>query len=52
MYEIYYTGVIASMVGADVDLGLPVAMSLAALVYSPARYLELEYPSKRDGTQN
>lgn len=42
MYQTYYTGVIASMVGAGADLGLPVAMSWAALVYPPLRYIELK----------
>lgn len=42
MYQTYYTGVIAAMVGAGADLGLPVAMAWAALVYPPLRYIELK----------
>jgi purine-cytosine permease-like protein len=42
MYQTYYTGVIASMVGTGADLGLPIAMSWAALVYPPLRYIELK----------
>ncbi|KIW00317.1 uncharacterized protein PV09_08204 [Verruconis gallopava] len=43
MYQTYYTGVIASKIGTGADLGLPVAMSWAALVYPPLRYAELRF---------
>jgi purine-cytosine permease-like protein len=43
MYQTYYTGVIASMVGHGADLGLPVAFGWTAIVYPPARYLELKF---------
>lgn len=42
MYQTYYTGPIAKMVGAGADLGLPVAMSWAAVVYPPLRMLEIK----------
>ncbi|CAK7273169.1 Vitamin B6 transporter [Sporothrix epigloea] len=43
MWEVYFTGPIAKMVGDGIDLGLPVGGSWAVLVYVPLRYLELKY---------
>lgn len=44
MDQTYYVGPIAAMVGAyGADLGLPVAMSWAAIVYPPLRFLELKF---------
>ncbi|KAF2661505.1 hypothetical protein K491DRAFT_586896 [Lophiostoma macrostomum CBS 122681] len=43
MYQTYYTGVIASKVGAGADLGLPVALAWTGIVYPPARWLELRF---------
>ncbi|KAH8676223.1 permease for cytosine/purines, uracil, thiamine, allantoin-domain-containing protein [Xylariales sp. PMI_506] len=43
MYETYYTGPIAAMIGAGADIGLPVSMSWAAIVYPPLRYLEIKF---------
>jgi purine-cytosine permease-like protein len=43
MYQTYFTGPIAALVGNGADLGLPVAMGLTMIVYPPARWLELKY---------
>lgn len=43
MYQTYYTGVIAGMVGNGADLGLPVSLAWTAIVYPPARWLELKF---------
>ncbi|CAK7238134.1 Vitamin B6 transporter [Sporothrix eucalyptigena] len=43
MYQTYYTGPIAKLVGNGADLGLPVAMSWTSLVYPPLRVLELKF---------
>jgi hypothetical protein len=37
MYQIYFTGPIAVLVGNGADLGLPVAMGLTIVCYPPAR---------------
>ncbi|CAK7214856.1 Vitamin B6 transporter [Sporothrix curviconia] len=43
MWEIYFTGPIAKLVGDGIDLGIPVGGSWAVIVYVPLRYLELKY---------
>jgi purine-cytosine permease-like protein len=43
MYQTYFTGPIAALVGNGADLGLPVAMGLTMVVYPPARWAELKY---------
>ncbi|CAK7208877.1 Vitamin B6 transporter [Sporothrix curviconia] len=43
MYQTYYTGPIAKLVGNGADLGLPVAMSWTAVVYPPLRMLEIKF---------
>ncbi|KAF2497400.1 hypothetical protein BU16DRAFT_457658 [Lophium mytilinum] len=43
MYQTYYTGPIAKLVGNGADLGIPLAMSWAAIVYAPLRFLELKF---------
>lgn len=43
MYQTYFTGPIAALVGNGADLGLPVACGLTMIVYPPARWLELKY---------
>lgn len=46
MYQTYYTGPIAALVGQGADLGLPVSLAWTALVYPPARWLELKFVRK------
>ena len=43
MYQTYFTGPIAALVGDGADLGLPVSLAWTAIVYPPARYLELKF---------
>jgi len=43
MYQTYFTGPIAKLVGNGADLGLPVAMGVTMIIYPPARWLELKY---------
>jgi purine-cytosine permease-like protein len=43
MYQTYFTGPIAALVGSGADLGIPVAMGLTMILYPPARWLELKY---------
>lgn len=43
MYQTYFTGPLAKMVGEGIDMGIPVAMSWGALVYPLLRWLELEW---------
>jgi hypothetical protein len=43
MWQVYFTGPIAAMVGDGIDLGLPVGGSWTALVYPPLRFFELKY---------
>ncbi|KIW96771.1 uncharacterized protein Z519_02162 [Cladophialophora bantiana CBS 173.52] len=43
MWQTYFTGPLARLVGDGIDLGIPVAASWGALVYPPLRYLELKY---------
>ncbi|KAI1372071.1 FAD/NAD(P)-binding domain-containing protein [Hypoxylon crocopeplum] len=43
MSQTYYVGPVAKMVGNGADLGLPVGMSWAGLVYPPLRHLELKF---------
>ncbi|KAI1105606.1 FAD/NAD(P)-binding domain-containing protein [Jackrogersella minutella] len=43
MSQTYYTGPIAAMAGDGTDLGLPVSMAWAAIVYPPLRHLELKF---------
>ncbi|KAF2105977.1 hypothetical protein BDV96DRAFT_675996 [Lophiotrema nucula] len=43
MYQTYYTGVIARLVGNGADLGIPVALGWTGIVYPPARWLELKF---------
>ncbi|EXJ81946.1 hypothetical protein A1O1_08013 [Capronia coronata CBS 617.96] len=43
MYETYFTGPIAAMIGGGADIGLPVSAAWAAIVYPPLRYLELKW---------
>lgn len=42
MWQIWYTGPIASLVGDGIDLGFPVGASWAGLSYFPLRWLELK----------
>lgn len=42
MYQVYFTGPIAKLVGEGIDLGLPVSMSWCGLLFPPLRYLELK----------
>lgn len=43
MYQVYFTGPIAKLVGDGIDLGLPVSMGWVALLYPVLRFLELKY---------
>ncbi|KAI1080819.1 permease for cytosine/purines, uracil, thiamine, allantoin-domain-containing protein [Whalleya microplaca] len=43
MYQTYFTGPIAAMAAGGTDLGLPVGMAWAAIVYFPLRHLELKF---------
>jgi purine-cytosine permease-like protein len=43
MYQTYFTGPIAALVGNGADLGLPVALAWTALVYPPARWAEIKF---------
>jgi purine-cytosine permease-like protein len=43
MWQVYFTGPIAKLVGDGIDLGMPVSASWAAIIYPPLRYLELKY---------
>ncbi|KAL5114717.1 Vitamin B6 transporter [Pleosporales sp. CAS-2024a] len=43
MYQTYFTGPIAALVGNGADLGLPLAMGVTVIVYPPARWLELKF---------
>lgn len=43
MWQTYFTGPMAKLVGYGIDLGLPVGASWAALCYPPLRWLELKY---------
>ena len=42
MYQTYYTGPIAALIGHGADVGLPVSLGWTAIVYPPARWLELK----------
>ncbi|KAF2000358.1 hypothetical protein P154DRAFT_598772 [Amniculicola lignicola CBS 123094] len=46
MYQTYYTGPIAKMAAGGADLGLPVALAWTAIVYPPARWLEIKFIGK------
>lgn len=46
MYQTYYTGPIAALVGHGSDLGLPVSLAWTAIVYPPARWAELKFVGK------
>ncbi|OIW23409.1 hypothetical protein CONLIGDRAFT_585441 [Coniochaeta ligniaria NRRL 30616] len=41
MYQTYFTGPLAKLVGEGIDLGIPVGMSWAAVVYPVLRWAEL-----------
>lgn len=43
MYQTYYTGPLAKMVGEGIDLGIPIGMSWSALVYPLLRWAELRH---------
>lgn len=43
MYQTYFTGPLAGLVGEGIDLGMPVGASWAALLCPPLRWLELKY---------
>ncbi|KIW56029.1 hypothetical protein PV05_04729 [Exophiala xenobiotica] len=43
MYQVYFIGPIAKMVGDGIDLGFPVAAAWTGLCYPPLRWLELKY---------
>ncbi|KAF9885992.1 hypothetical protein FE257_012170 [Aspergillus nanangensis] len=43
MYQVYFTGPIAALVGHGADMGLPVGASWTAVAFPPLRYLELKY---------
>ncbi|CAK7221831.1 Vitamin B6 transporter [Sporothrix curviconia] len=43
MYQSYFTGPLARLVGDGIDLGIPVGMSWSALVYPPLWWAELRY---------
>ncbi|KAJ4291041.1 Vitamin B6 transporter [Kalmusia sp. IMI 367209] len=42
MYQTWYTGPIGGLIGDGADIGLPIALGWTALVYPPARWLELK----------
>lgn len=43
MWQTYYTGPLAKLVGEGIDLGMPVGTSWAVIVFIPLRWLELKY---------
>lgn len=43
MYQTWYTGPLGGLIGAGADIGLPVAFAWAAVVYPPARWLEIRF---------
>ena len=43
MYQVYFTGPIAKLVGDGIDMGFPVSASWAAVLFPPLRWLELKY---------
>lgn len=43
MWQTYFTGPLAKLVGEGIDLGMPVGTSWAVLVFIPLRWLELKY---------
>lgn len=43
MYQTYFTGPLARLVGYGIDLGIPVALSWAGMVYPALRWAELKY---------
>ncbi|KIW16056.1 hypothetical protein PV08_06107 [Exophiala spinifera] len=43
MWQVYFTGPIAKLVGDGIDLGFPVSAAWSGMFYPPLRYLELKY---------
>lgn len=43
MWQTYFTGPLARLVGDGIDLGMPVGSSWAVIVFIPLRWLELKY---------
>ncbi|KAJ6105117.1 hypothetical protein N7523_010191 [Penicillium sp. IBT 18751x] len=43
MWQTWFTGPIAKLVASGIDIGIPLSMSCAALVYPPLRYAEFKY---------
>ncbi|OQU98517.1 hypothetical protein CLAIMM_04291 [Cladophialophora immunda] len=43
MWQVYFTGPIAKMVGDGIDLGFPVSAAWTGLCYPPLRWIELKY---------
>ncbi|KAI1627323.1 nucleoside transporter family [Exophiala viscosa] len=43
MYQVYFTGPIAKLVGYGIDLGFPVSAAWSGMFYPPLRYLELKH---------
>jgi purine-cytosine permease-like protein len=43
MWQTYYTGPLAKLVGEGIDMGMPVGAAWAVVVFIPLRWLELKY---------
>jgi purine-cytosine permease-like protein len=46
MWQTYFTGPLAQLVGDGIDMGMPVSASWTAIVYPGSRWLELKYIGK------
>jgi purine-cytosine permease-like protein len=42
MYQTWFLGPLGSLIGDGADIGLPIAFAWAAIIYPPARWLELK----------